>query len=116
MRSCWDCRTISGGDRLESVEGLSRGNRGALGNDGRRRGAAPGACARRSNNGDGSMSDLESRLARLRHETEGLGRRPGFTDRVLRAVDEKRAPSFGEGVSDSARRCSPLPHCLPSPV
>jgi hypothetical protein len=44
------------------------------------------------------MSDFESKLSRLRQETERLGPQQGFTERVLRAVDQDRAPSFGAGV------------------
>lgn len=44
------------------------------------------------------MSDFESKLSRLRGETERLGPRPGFTERVIVAVDQDRRPSFGVGV------------------
>ncbi len=44
------------------------------------------------------MDDFESKLARLSRETERLGPRPGFADRVVLAVDRDVAPSFGTGV------------------
>ena len=44
------------------------------------------------------MDDLETKLARLGRGTEGLGPRPGFTERVILAVDRDAAPSFGAGV------------------
>jgi hypothetical protein len=42
--------------------------------------------------------DLESKLARLGTETMRLSPRPGFTDRVLEAVDREHSSSFGVGV------------------
>jgi hypothetical protein len=44
------------------------------------------------------MNDLESNLSRLGRETERLGPRAGFAERVLVAVDRDAAPSFGAGV------------------
>lgn len=44
------------------------------------------------------MNDLESKLARLSKETERLGPRPGFTERVVLAVGRDGVPSFGTGV------------------
>jgi len=42
--------------------------------------------------------DLERKLARLGRETERLGPLPGFTERVLLAVDRVAAPTLGAGV------------------
>ena len=44
------------------------------------------------------MNDLESKISRLRRDTEGLGPQQGFTERVLIAVDRDHARSFGAGV------------------
>lgn len=42
--------------------------------------------------------DLDRKLARLGAATERLAPAPGFAQRVLAAVDEEGAPTFGRGV------------------
>jgi|GraSoiStandDraft_23_1057293.scaffolds.fasta_scaffold1463454_1 hypothetical protein len=42
--------------------------------------------------------DFEAKLSRLARQTERLGPGPGFTERVLVALERDRPPSFGAGV------------------
>jgi hypothetical protein len=53
-------------------------------------------------------SEIEKRLARLRHETLGIVPRAGFSARVMQAVEAESAVGGLLGMSRVARRVLPV--------
>ena len=54
------------------------------------------------------QEDIDQRLARLSGATEGLRPSPGFSARVMLAIDTQHAPSIFEAAWFSARRLVPV--------
>jgi hypothetical protein len=54
------------------------------------------------------QEDFEQRLARLSSATHALRPSPGFSARVMLAIDREAAPSFLETTWFSARRLLPV--------
>ena len=54
------------------------------------------------------QEDIEQRLLRLSGETNALRPSPGFSARVMAAIERERAPSFLESTWFSARRMLPV--------
>jgi hypothetical protein len=52
--------------------------------------------------------DLEARLARLARETEALGPKPGFSAKVMAAIDREEPGGFVDALWASSRRLLPI--------